>query len=52
METFSLTCPSTNFTPDIVGLYIAVPEPSTIALLVFSGFGLFGYVWRRRAVRR
>jgi hypothetical protein len=51
-ENFNLACPSNNFTPDVLGFYVAVPEPSTIALLVFGGVGLFGYVWRRRALQR
>jgi hypothetical protein len=51
-ETFKLAAPSNNFLPDIVGLYVAVPEPSTIMLLAFSGVGMLGYAWRRRAMRR
>ncbi len=51
-ETFKLAAPSNNFVPDVVGLFVAVPEPSTIMLLVSSSVGLLGYVWRRRALER
>jgi hypothetical protein len=52
-ETFTLTGPTPSyFLPDIVGLYVAVPEPSSIMLSVVSGIGVLGYVWRRRAMRR
>ena len=43
METFNLACPSSNFVPDIVGLYVAVPEPSTIMLAFFIGLGMLAY---------
>jgi hypothetical protein len=51
-ENFSLAMPSNDFAVDVVGLYVAVPEPSSVVLLVLSVLGLSGYAWRRRAVRR
>jgi hypothetical protein len=51
-ESFNLAYTANNFNADILGFYVAVPEPSTVALLVFSGIGLFGYVRRRRALQR
>jgi hypothetical protein len=47
-ENFTLVCPANNFNPNLVGFYVAVPEPSSIALAMFAGAGLLGYAWRRR----
>ena len=32
-------------------LVLAVPEPSTLAILVAGALGLLGYAWRRRRTR-
>jgi hypothetical protein len=47
-EDFSLVCPSNSFNPDVIGFYVAVPEPSTSVLLLAGGAGLLGYAVRRR----
>ncbi len=48
-QNFTLTCPaSPGFPPDVVGFFVAVPEPLTVALLAVGGVALLGYRWRRR----
>lgn len=51
-EDFSLACPSNDFPVDVVGFYVAVPEPSAFALLLAAGAGLSTCAWRRRAMKR
>jgi hypothetical protein len=52
-ETFTLNCAVPNyFVPDVVGLFVAVPEPSTFVLLLAGGAGLLVFIRRRRCVNR
>jgi hypothetical protein len=50
-QSFTLVCPANNFNPNLVGFFVAVPEPSSIALVLCAGAGLLGYGWRRRSAR-